>query len=73
MDGFITLFPFFLFPPPCLFCYFLCFLCFFFASEGADADATKPLSLVQELPAPQLSHYEGLFAKYLQSLPALER
>lgn len=44
-----------------------------FGSEGGGADPSKPLSLVQYLPAPQLSHYEGLFAKYLQSLPALER
>eukprot|EP00752_Nemacystus_decipiens_P001514 g1486.t1 len=41
--------------------------------ERGDVDPSKPLSLVQYLPAPQLSHYEGLFAKYLQSLPALER
>lgn len=45
---------------------------FFGHSEGVDvADPAK--SLVQYLPAPQLTHYEGLFAKYLQSLPALER
>lgn len=45
----------------------------FFGSDGVDVDPSNPGTLVKNLPAPQLSHYEGLFAKYLQSLPALER
>ncbi|CAM9565151.1 unnamed protein product, partial [Ectocarpus sp. 4 AP-2014] len=43
-------------------------------AKGARTDTTSPLVPAnQYLPAPQLTHYEGLFAKYLQSLPALER
>ena len=30
-------------------------------------------TLAQHTPAPQLTHYEGLFTKYLQSLPTLQR
>lgn len=51
----------------------LVFLAFFTRREDETAKVDTASSLMQYLPAPQLTHYEGLFAKYMQSLPALER